>query len=131
MLPESITLALPNGGTPVNEIATRIDVFTNRSSYNLAGHSPALRKQLGFYRTLPKRQGKFLGVTRSAVKVTLDIDVPNSVGEPTVQPLIADLGFAVPIGATEAEFDGLLDRVEALVKAQRAILKRTIFGPEI
>lgn len=131
MLDDTITLALPNGGSPVNEVAKRIDVLTNRSVYNLAGHSPSMRKTLGFYRTPAKRVGKFLGVMKSAVKVTLDNDVVNAEGSPLVSPMIADIGFAVPIGSTEAEVDGLLDRVEALVEGQRAILKRTLFGPEI
>lgn len=131
MLENTITLALPNGGTPTNAVFTRIDVFQNRSLYHGPGHSNTARNTMGFYRTYPKKTGNFLGVMKSASKITKDLEVLNAVGEPIVSPMIADISFSVPVGATEAEVDVLLDHLEAQVEGQRAILKRTLFGPEI
>lgn len=68
---------------------------------------------------------------KSATKITKDLSVLNAVGEPIVSPMIADISFSVPVGATAAEVDILLDHLEAQVEGQRAILKRTLFGPEI
>lgn len=131
MLENTITLALPNGGNPVNAGFTRIDVFQNRSLYHGPNHSNTARETLGFYRTYPKKTGNFLGVMKSATKITKDLSVLNAVGEPIVSPMIADISFSVPVGATAAEVDILLDHLEAQVEGQRAILKRTLFGPEI
>lgn len=131
MLENTINLALPNNGTPVDAIFTRIDVFQNRSLYHGPGHSNTARNTLGFYRTHPKKTGNFLGVMKSATKVTRDLDVLNAVGESIVSPMIAEISFSVPVGATEAEVETLLDHLEAQVEGQRAILKRTLFGPEI
>lgn len=131
MLDSTITLALPNGGTPINEIYTRIDQVGNRSLYHGSGHSAVLRKTLGFYRTLPKKSGNFLGVMKGATKVTIDQTVVNAVGDPIVAPSIAEMSFSIPIGVTESEFDAILDRLEAQVEGQRSILKRLLFGPEV
>lgn len=131
MLDSTITLALPNGGTPLNEAFTRIDQVGNRSIYHGAGHSPVSRKTLGFYRTLPKKSGNFLGVMKGATKFTMDNTVVNAVGESIVAPSIAEISFSIPVGVTETEFDDVLDRLEAQVEGQRAILKRLLFGPEV
>lgn len=131
MLENTITLALPNGGNPINSIFTRIDVFQNRSLYHGPSHSNTARKTMGFYRTYPKKTGNFLGVMKSAVKITFDLDVLNAVGDPIVSPMIGEISFSIPVGAVEAEVDLLLDHLEALVEGRRAELKRTLFGPEI
>lgn len=131
MLPDTITLALPNGGTPVNKAFGRVDVFPNRSVYHGPAHTVLMRQTLGFYRTPSKRIGKFNGVMKSAAKVTLDIHVLNAIGETITSPQIGDLSYSIPVGATEGNVDQLFDHIEALVKDQRAIMKRTLFGPEI
>lgn len=131
MLPDTITLALPNGGTPVDKAFARIDVLQNRSVYHGPAHTTLMRQTLGFYRTPSKRIGKFNGVMKSAAKVTLDINVPNAIGETVVSPQIGELSFSVPVGATEVNVDLLFDHIEALIEGQRAIMKRTLFGPEI
>ena len=130
MLNDSITLTLPNGGTPVNVNITRIDVLQNRSVSHEPAHKTTVRKTVGFYRTLPKRSGDFLGVAKSAVKSTLDMTVQNAKGEPVISPMIGEISFSIPIGAVEADIDTLLDRLEALIKS-RSIIKRTLLGPEI
>lgn len=130
MLENNLTLTLANGGTPVNISIARIDVLQNRSVYHEPTHSTTMRKTVGFYRTLPKRNGDFLGVAKSALKSTVDLTVQNAKGESIISPAIGEISFSIPIGATESDLDHLLDRLEALIKS-RAIIKRTIFGPEI
>lgn len=131
MLENTITLALPNGGSPVNAVFTRIDVFQNRSLYHGPGHSNTSRKLLGFYRTPAKKSGNFLGVMKSATKVTMDLAVLDALGATITSPQIGEISFSVPIGATETQVDTLLDHLEAQIEGQRSILKRTLFGPEI
>lgn len=131
MLDATITLALPNGGTPINEAFSRIDQVGNRSLYHGAGHSPTSRKTLGFYRSLPKKSGNFNGVMKGATKLTMDHSVLNAVGDTIVAPAIAEVSFSLPVGMTEAQFDGVLDRLEAQIEGQRSILKRLLFGPEV
>lgn len=130
MLENTLTLNLANGGTPVNISIARIDVLQNRSVYHEPTHSTTMRKTVGFYRTLPKRSGDFLGVAKSAVKSTIDLPVLNAKGETITSPVIGEISFSVPIGATEANIDSLLDRLEALIK-RRDVIKRTLLGPEI
>lgn len=131
MLPDTITLALSNGGTPVDEAYSRIDQVGNRSLYHGVGHSPTNRKTLGFYRTLPKKAGNFNGVMKGATKLTMDHSIVNAVGDTIVAPAIAEVSFSIPVGVTEAELDGVLDRLEAQIEGQRSILKRLLFGPEV
>lgn len=131
MLENEITLALPNGGTPVNAIFKRIDVLQNRSLYHGPGHFPTARNTMGFYRTPSKRVGNFLGVMKSALKYTHDLQVLNAVGETITSPMIGEMSFSIPVGATEVNVDLTFDHLEALIEGQRAIVKRTLFGPEI
>lgn len=131
MLPSEITLALPNGGSPVNAVFNRIDVFQNRSVYHGPGHNPLMRNTVGFYRTPSKKVGNFNGVMKSAIKSTRDLSVPNAIGNPTISPAIGEVSFSIPIGATEADVNTTFDHLEALLEGQRAICRRTLFGPEI
>lgn len=131
MLENEITLALPNGGTPANALFKRIDVVQNRSLYHGPGHSPIARNTLGFYRTPSKKVGNFLGVMKSSMKHTMDIQITNAVGETVTSPQIGELSFSIPVGATELSVDKTFDHLEALLESQRAVCKRTLFGPEI
>lgn len=131
MLPDTITLALPNGGTPVNSDFKRIDVLSNRSVYHGPGHNTLSRVTLGFYRTPSKKIGNFNGVMKSAAKATLDIEVQNAIKETIVAPQIGEMSFSIPVGATELQVNRLFDHLDALVHGQRAIILRTLFGPEI
>lgn len=131
MLENTITLALPNGGSPINAVFTRIDVYQNRSVYHGPGHSNTSQNQVNFYRTPAKVSGNFLGMMKSAVKATKATTVTNALGASIVVPRIGEVSFSVPVGATEANVDDLFDHLESLVEGQRAVLKRTLFGPEI
>lgn len=130
MLENTLTLSLPNGGTPVNCVITLIDVLNNRSMYHEPTHITTMRKTVGFYRTPSKRSGNFLGVAKSAAKSTVDISVLDAVGNQVVSPMIGEISLSIPIGATEADIDTLLDRLDALV-SRRDVIKRQVMGPEI
>lgn len=131
MLENNVVLSLKNGGTPINANFVRIDVVGNRSLYHGPEHSNIARNTMNFYRTPVKKSGNFLGVMKSAVKFTRDLDVLNAVGDPIVSPEIGEISFSIPVGATEGEVNVLLDHILAMVEGQRAIIKRTLFGPEI
>lgn len=131
MLPDTVTLALPNSGTPVNRAFKRIDVLQNRSVYHGPAHTTLLRETLGFYRTPSKKIGNFNGVMKGAVKTTLDIEVQNAIKETIVSPQIGEMSFSIPVGATVANVNQLFDHLDALIQGQREIMLRVLFGPEI
>lgn len=131
MLENTVTLTLPNGGTPVEKVATRIGVVSNdRSTYNIAGHTTLSRKMLSFGRTYPKRNGAFLGVARGNIKITLDRSVLDAKGATIVSPDILDISMSIPVGADDATVDVVVDYLAALA-ARRDLIKRLILGPEI
>lgn len=134
MLENTITLALPNGGTPVNVLYRKIDTVGNKSTYKGPDATSLKRQEMSFARVPVKRSGKFLGTQKGDVKFTNDITVPNSVGEDTVYPLVLALSASCPVGVTVADVDKSLDHVEALIKTSggfRAYVKRLIFDQEI
>lgn len=115
MLPNTITLAvdLLNNGTTSDEVFTRMEELVNRSTYRGPNHSSASRNTKQFYRTLPKRSGNSLGAAKVAVKFTTDKVVAGVDGNNVVAPLIADLGFSIPVGATTADLKALRQRIIA------------------
>lgn len=131
MLENTITLTLPNGGTPKDITATRIGmVGQDKSTYNLTGHTTLLRRTLGFGRTYPKRNGAFLGVARGSVKFTDDREVLDAKGNTVISPDIVEITFNAPVGAVESDVDKIVDYLAAIA-ARRDLLKRLILGPEI
>lgn len=118
MQANSITLAvdLLNTGTTTDQVYTRFEERTDRSTYIGAAHALNDRDMIQFYRTAPKRNGEFKGVARTAVKLTEDTSVDNVSGDGSiVAPLIADLSFSIPVGATPAETLVLRQRLIALL----------------
>lgn len=120
-LDQTITLSVDtaNTGTPSDQVFSRHDdqTYPNRTDYILkALHTLAARCMLSFYRTLPKRAANFLGVAKTAFKFTQDIDVAGADPATTVQaPLILEVKFAVPVGATAAQVVELRQRAIALL----------------
>jgi hypothetical protein len=103
---------------------TRFDELVNRSVYNSATHDYALRDTLGFYRTLPKRAGNFMGTKKSALKFTRDQSVPGADATTTnVAPMLFDLAASIPVGTpTDNIIEGLND-LAALISDQAFIMK--------
>lgn len=131
MLENTITLTLPNGGTPTDITATRIGMTGNdKSTYNLTGHTTLSRRTLSFGRTYPKRNGAFLGVGRGSVKFTDDREVLDAKGNTIISPDIVEILFNIPVGAAESDVDRAVDYLAALAN-RRDLIKRLILGPEI
>lgn len=105
MQANTITLSVDkaNNAVSTNVDYKRFEEETNRSTYVGPGHSLASRDTMQFYRTLPKRSGKFLGAGKSTVKLTRDLVIKDAEGNDTVVPLIVEINFSVPVGATQAQ----------------------------
>lgn len=116
--PSTITLAVDthNNGTTSNLEYSHFENLGNRSIYNSERHDLVMRDTLGLYRTFPKPTETFRGVGRSAVKFTSDITVPGRDGiSSIVSPLIVEISFSAPVGATEAQIIEIRQRAMALL----------------
>lgn len=132
MLDNTITLSVDpeNDGGPVNQVFTRIEEYQNRSVYKGPNHSFVNRDTLSFYRTPPKKSGIFNGTLKTAQKFSTDITVATSDGGTTVLPLIGQVDFSVPIGATAAQCMALRQRILAALDLD-ALQTKAMEGQEI
>lgn len=107
-----------DGGTTaiVVESFTRYDEFQNRSVYINTGHTLASKDTLSLYRTLPKQNGNFKGVAKSAIKFSKDHSVPGVDSTTTnVASGLVEVSFSLPIGMTPAQTLELRMRAVALL----------------
>lgn len=116
MQPNEITLSVDeenDGVGPVNHVFTRFEEFQNRATYIMSDHSMSAKNTLGFYRTFPKKSGNFNGVSKTSFKFTKDILVDGADGVAQITaPIIVDVSFSIPVGATSAQI--LIARQKAL-----------------
>jgi len=120
MQPNTITLQVDelNNATLVDNVYTRFEEFQNRASYISGDHSMSAKDTLGLYRTFPKPSGNFRGVIKTSVKFSKDLAVTGVDGVSTLTaPVIVELSFSVPVGATAA--DVLIARQRALAILDR------------
>jgi len=106
MQPNEITLAVDeaNDSTTVDHVFTRYEEYLNRSVYIDEDHTVASKNTMGFYRTFPKVNGNFRGVSKAAIKFSRDISVDGVDSETTlVAPIIIELGVSLPVGVTSAD----------------------------
>jgi len=106
MQPNQIVLPVDelNNGTPVNETLTRFEEYLNRSVYVSNTHTVASRDTLTFYRTFPKANGNFKGVSKISFKLSRDITVDGVDGISTIAaPVIVEVSFSLPVGITDAQ----------------------------
>lgn len=106
MQPNTITLAVDeaNDATTVDHVFTRYEEYLNRSVYIDEDHTVASRNTMGLYRTFPKVNGNFRGVSKTAIKFSRDISVNGVDSETTlVAPIIIELGVSLPVGVTSAD----------------------------
>jgi hypothetical protein len=117
--PDLITIPVDelNTGVDTDHVYSRFDDFANRSVYiNTSTHNLEMRDTLGLYRTFPKPNGNFKGVGKTSLKFTTDISVDAVDGVSTlVSPMIGEVGFSIPVGATDAQKLILRQRIVALV----------------
>lgn len=115
MQPNSIVLPVDelNNETTVNHTYTRYEETLNKSTYISGTSVPVARDMLQLYRTPHKVSGNFRGVSKSAIKFTEDIIVDGVDGISQITaPIIVEVSFSVPVGATAAQT--LLARQKAL-----------------
>jgi hypothetical protein len=118
MQPDQLVLPVDplNNGTVVNETFTRFEAYQNRTSYIGPLHAPDARNTLAIYRTFPTKSGNFKGTAKTSVKFTEDLQVAGVDSSTTLTaPIILDLSFSVPIGATIADVKHLRQRLMALI----------------
>lgn len=116
--PATITLAVDNAnnGTLVNQEFRSYDRTSTKSTYESATSTVVARDQLAFYRTPAKRNGIFLGSTKTTAKFTTDVSVQNAEGTGEVKvPLIVELNFSVPVGVTPSQTEQARQRALALL----------------
>lgn len=88
----------------VDHVYQRYEEYLNRSIYIGETHVPAARDTIGMYRTFPKTNGNFKGVEKTSLKFTKDIVVDGVDGlAQLTSPLIGEVSFSMPVGATDAE----------------------------
>lgn len=118
MQANTLTLSVDaaNDGNPANEVYTRYEEYQNRSSYIGADHLPDARNTLAIYRTFPTKSGNFKGTAKSSVKFTQDVEVAGVDSSTTLTaPIILDLSFSVPVGATTDDLKHVRQRLLALL----------------
>lgn len=114
MQPNEITLPVDeeNNSSPTNHVFSRYDTQTNRSIYVGPDHTMTTRNLLALYRSIPKPNGNFRGVAKTAAKFTRDVTVLGIDGTPIVAPVIIEVSFAIPVGTPSAEI--LVERQKAV-----------------
>lgn len=116
MQPDTITLSVDeenDGVGPVNHAYTRFEEFQNRSTYIGPNHTMSSRNTLSLYRTFPKASGNFKGVSKTSLKFSQDLQVDGADGvSQLTAPIIVDVSFSIPVGATHAQI---------LIAQQRAL----------
>lgn len=123
--PGTITLAVDvlNNASTVNKVYGSLSgVQGNKSQYIGPDHSMVAPHTLTFYRTFPKPSGNFRGVTKTAAKLSITKEVDGIDGSTLSAPLIGEVSFSLPVGATEADelvlrqtLIALLDRDDLMV----------------
>lgn len=117
MQPAQITLAVDvqNSGSATNLVLTRHEETVSRTTYITPSHTLITRDQVALLRTPNKRNGAFYGSAKMAVRFTKDVTVAQSDGTETVAPLIGELSFSIPVGATAAAVLELRQRLLAIL----------------
>jgi hypothetical protein len=105
-----------NDATTTDEVYSRADFFGNRSVYHGASHSAVLRDTISLYRSGPKPNGNFRGVTKNSAKLSKDVEVAGADGVATLTvPSICEISFSLPVGITDADILKLRQRAIALL----------------
>lgn len=114
-----LTVDVNNDGvttTDVDQTYTRFEEHLNRSVYIGDNYSVAAPNTLSLYRTQPKPSGNFPGMAKSAFKFSDCLPITGNDGVTTLNlPLIVEVSFSIPVGATSAQVLERRQRVIALL----------------
>lgn len=119
----TLSVDVANSGTTVNHVFTRHSEEPSKTTYRGPDDSLLVRNTLAFYRTAPKRSGNYLGSAKSGVKFTQDVSVTQLDGTTTKAPLIVEVSFSVPVGATTAQTKEIRQRALAILDREDVIAK--------
>jgi len=106
MLDNIITLPVDelHNSTDVDCAFSRHEENTNRTIYISPVHTLVLPDTLTFYRSPVKPSGNFKGVAKTSAKPSQAILVDGVDTSTEVSaPIIIDVGFSIPVGATPAQ----------------------------
>lgn len=116
MQPNVVTLSVDeqnDGVGPVDHVFTRFEEYQNRAVYIGSNHSMSTKDTLSLYRTFPKASGNFKGVMKTSFKFSKDLTVVGADGVSQLSaPVIVDVSFSIPVGATHEQI--LIARQRAL-----------------
>lgn len=118
MQPDQISLSVDhdNDGLALQtQVYTRYEESQNKATYIGTGHLPDARNMIAFYRSFPTKSGNFKGVGKTSLKLTDDINVAGVDSSTLTAPVIIDVSFSVPVGATAADVKHFRQRVIALL----------------
>lgn len=122
--PNEIVLAVDEAAndTLVNCTYTNYHRYENRSVYISEDHTPLLRDTMTLYRSTPKSNGNFPGVSKTAVKFSKDVEVTGLDGVTTVKsPIIFEVSASIPLGATAADVLIAQQRIVAIMDMSTVI----------
>lgn len=115
MLETTISITYDPGTGSVTKAYDRYSEETNRTVYRGPADTLSADDKLAFTRRFPTKSGNFLGVAKPNAKFTLSQTVLDAEGNSIVAPIIAELGFSLPVGVTDAAVDDICGRISALV----------------
>lgn len=112
----TLSVDMANNGTPEDQVYSRYDESSGRSTYIGATHTPGDRNMLTLTRALPKRVGNFKGVSKSTIKLTRDTMVPGVDANTSVSaPIIIEVSFSFPVGVDATAAKNNRQRIVALL----------------
>lgn len=110
--PETITLDYDPGTGTVTKTYGRFDASNSGYTvYTEANHTLLTRDEMRLYRTLPKKNGVYLGKSKTAVKITVDVPATDAEGNDITDAIIIDCGGSIPVAAADAVIDDALARM--------------------
>lgn len=103
-------------GSPVDEAWSNFDRLPNHSIYHSDDHTPVMRDEMHTYRTQPKPIASFFGVTKAALKFSMDVTVATPDGGTTRSPIIFQVSSSVPVGAADTDVLHVEERIVAAIR---------------
>lgn len=93
--PETIALTYDPGTGSVTKTYGRFKPEIGRTVYREEDATLVMRDELVFYRTEAKRNGAFLGMAKSAVKLTIDVPATDAEGNSVNEAIIVSINTSV------------------------------------
>jgi hypothetical protein len=105
-----------NNGTPADQSFTRNEEYIGRTVYIGENHTLSARDTMTLYRSQPSVSGNFRGTAKTSVKFSSDTIVPGVDSSTTLTvPLIGEVSFSIPVGASSADVKELRQQIVAIL----------------